>query len=213
MCSVPLNHNFCPRPVARWRLEYRTAKCDGKSHRAAMEPVNWSSDFHGEQNSSEVRADAKAYDGPLVKRRAPTDNDYVRIRAGKSGEVDLSSCYQVSVPGKYEVTFRGLLPDVLTKTELRAKARSVEPTSTPVQIKVGTTRFSVRSGFRIGMPIPKKARPKSGFAACLGMRRRLVQTRRPAPFSTSVRMLQRRLMWNTVNPIGGVLRERSPILW
>ncbi|MCH8806100.1 MAG: hypothetical protein IH986_08430 [Planctomycetes bacterium] len=98
----------------------------------------------------EITRDGKRvpYDGPLVKRGAPTEKDYVRIRPGKSviSEVDLSSCYQVSVPGKYEVASCGALPDVVTRSELRAKAKSDEPTQAPVEVKVRTRKFTVKPG-------------------------------------------------------------------
>ena len=51
------------------------------------------------------------YDGPLLKRSPATKKEYVLLKAGQSIEqsVDLSGCYQVSTPGKYEVQFRGTI--------------------------------------------------------------------------------------------------------
>ncbi len=55
-------------------------------------------------NCFDVFRDGKIvpYDGPIAKRAAPTQDEYIRIPAGKSitVDVDLSSAYQVSVLGK-----------------------------------------------------------------------------------------------------------------
>lgn len=89
------------------------------------------------------------YDGPLVKRAAPTEDDYVCIKPGKTVtvDVDLSSSYQVSVPAEYKVRFRGDLPDVAHTKELNAKAKGVVPFALEsAQATSRTTKFTVKSG-------------------------------------------------------------------
>lgn len=88
------------------------------------------------------------YDGPLVKRAAPAKDDYLRIRPGEkvTAEVDLSSCYQVSVPGNYEVSFRGVLPSVEVQTDFRAKLRSNDLSPSPKTISCRPAKFKVSPG-------------------------------------------------------------------
>jgi peptidyl-Lys metalloendopeptidase len=47
------------------------------------------------------------YLGKLVKRPAPSDSDYLTINAGASmsWQVNLSSYYDLTVPGNYDVTY------------------------------------------------------------------------------------------------------------
>lgn len=54
------------------------------------------------------------YQGPMLKRGDPSREDYVEIPAGESASatVDLSQVYEVSQPGRYEVTVTGGLHDV-----------------------------------------------------------------------------------------------------
>jgi peptidyl-Lys metalloendopeptidase len=51
-----------------------------------------------------------AYTGPLVKRGAPTDADYVRLGAGESlrYEVELTGVYDLSRNGQYAIEYTGL---------------------------------------------------------------------------------------------------------
>ena len=88
------------------------------------------------------------YDGPLVKRSTPTSKDYVRIPSNKkvSAEIDLSTAYQVSAPGNYEVRYRGCLHDVASKSELRAKAKPSTREQTPMRLKIRPKKLTVRTG-------------------------------------------------------------------
>lgn len=57
------------------------------------------------------------YQGPMVKRAAPTAGDYVTIAPGASVEarVDVSQVYEMAPPGNYQLTFRDELMDVATE--------------------------------------------------------------------------------------------------
>lgn len=52
-----------------------------------------------------------AYLGPLVKRAAPTADDYVTLEPGRSlvAEVELSAVYDLGLPGEYTIQFRAAL--------------------------------------------------------------------------------------------------------
>jgi len=56
------------------------------------------------------------YTGPLVKRGDPDADEYVEIPPGgeASEEVDLSLAYDLTRPGRYSVSFRGRLLDVVS---------------------------------------------------------------------------------------------------
>lgn len=111
----------------------------------------------------EILRDGKPvpYDGPIVKRAAPTKNEYVKIAAGKSVsvDVDVSTGYQVSVPGKYTVAYKGHVCDVCVKGDLKAK-RLAERTMSPVTIPVKAHKFTVKRG--------RHGRATSGEAARRG---------------------------------------------
>jgi hypothetical protein len=55
-----------------------------------------------------------AYRGPMVKRGAPTGDDYLRLPAGASAsaEADLALVFDLSKPGRYTLTPRLRLMDV-----------------------------------------------------------------------------------------------------
>ncbi len=97
----------------------------------------------------EVLRDGKPvpYDGPIAKRSAPTKKEYVKIAAGKSVsmDVDVSTGYQVSVPGKYTVAYKGHVCDVCDKGDLKAK-RLAERTMSPMTIPVKAHKFTVKPG-------------------------------------------------------------------
>lgn len=97
----------------------------------------------------EVKRDGELvpYDGPLVKRHAPGPEDYIKIQPGGSvsTDVDISSCYQVSLKGDYEVALREGLPDVVTKPELDMKKEG-QSVRVSVVVKIGTKKFTVKSG-------------------------------------------------------------------
>ncbi|WP_228530687.1 MULTISPECIES: protease [Myxococcaceae] len=71
------------------------------------------------------------YQGPLVKRAAPTADDYRELAPGASvdGEVDVGLAYDTAAPGRYALGFPGPLMDV-------AHARSEVPRETPQPMAV-----------------------------------------------------------------------------
>jgi peptidyl-Lys metalloendopeptidase len=90
------------------------------------------------------------YDGPLLKRTPASKKEYISLKAGESIEhsVDLSTCYQVSTPGKYEVRFRGTIHDVQAKSSYRKKKKIKSEDRSPMQLKVRSKKFTVRVGGR-----------------------------------------------------------------
>lgn len=57
------------------------------------------------------------YQGPMVKRAAPSASDYVTLAPGDSVEarVDVSLAHEMAPPGRYQLTFRKELMDVATE--------------------------------------------------------------------------------------------------
>ncbi len=57
------------------------------------------------------------YEGPMMKRAAPSADDYVAVAPGASVEarVDVSLAYDLKPPGRYRLTFRDELMDVATE--------------------------------------------------------------------------------------------------
>jgi peptidyl-Lys metalloendopeptidase len=65
---------------------------------------------------------AVAYLGALAKRPAPAAEDFVRVPKGQSrtARVELTSLYDMSQPGRYEISYRGAEGDVVPATGSRA---------------------------------------------------------------------------------------------
>ena len=65
------------------------------------------------------------YQGRMVKRGDPRPEDYVRIDPGasRSIDVDLSSAYDLSIPGTYQVTFKGRIYDVVKEAAVLPRKR------------------------------------------------------------------------------------------
>ncbi len=82
------------------------------------------------------------YEGPMMKRGAPSADDYVAIAPGASVEarVDVSLAYDFKPPGRYRLTFRDELMDVATEqAELPHRLEGFRPL--PVKCpSVETTR-------------------------------------------------------------------------
>lgn len=76
------------------------------------------------------------YDGPLVKRAAPTSKDYVTLAPGKSisAEVSLSDAYNTTKTGKYQILLKPL-PDVRAGGARLSLAAAAKPMklSTPAK--------------------------------------------------------------------------------
>lgn len=90
------------------------------------------------------------YDGPVLKRTPASKKEYVLLKAGETIEhsVDLSTCYQVSTPGKYEVRFRGTIHDVQAKPDYRKMKKITAEGRVPMQLKARGKKFTVRPGGR-----------------------------------------------------------------
>jgi len=89
-----------------------------------------------------------AYDGPIVKRGAPTAKDYITIKAGQTvaTEFPVSAAYDTSKPGTYQVKLKTPIPDVVPKVIGLAKALKAEnraPSMHPISHK---TSFKVEKG-------------------------------------------------------------------
>jgi hypothetical protein len=88
------------------------------------------------------------YDGPIIKRAAPTAEDYITIKAGKSveGEFMVSDGYNTSLPGTYNVKLKNPVPDVVPKSaKLRTAMKAGAHVRKPVPIKSATS-FKVEKG-------------------------------------------------------------------
>ena len=59
------------------------------------------------------------YQGPMVKRRAPSASSYEAIAPGATVEnrVEVTQAYDFKKPGTYRITFRDELMDVATRQE------------------------------------------------------------------------------------------------
>jgi peptidyl-Lys metalloendopeptidase len=100
----------------------------------------------------EVTVDGKTieYDGPVVKRGAPTPDDYIVIKAGQSVETEfpVSDAYDTSKPGTYHVKLKNPLPDVAPKQTHRGLAAAMktgerQPVEQAVPAKVS---FKIKKG-------------------------------------------------------------------
>jgi peptidyl-Lys metalloendopeptidase len=81
-----------------------------------------------------------AYLGALAKRGAPAAEDFVRVPKGqsKSARVELTSLYDMSQPGRYEISYRGAEGDLVPATGSRAML----PSNTAVVDVYGEARPS-----------------------------------------------------------------------
>ena len=98
----------------------------------------------------EISVDGKKveYDGPIVKRGAPTAKDYKLIKAGQSIVTDfpVSDAYDTSKPGTYRVKLKTAVPDVQPKRPQMAamlKAADFKPTKQAIK---ASTSFKVEKG-------------------------------------------------------------------
>ena len=98
---------------------------------APVRVLKWNTPLEGWFGSFlEVRRDGVEipYEGPMVKRGAPAEDDYVRIAPGAkvAATVDLAQVYPAVAPGIYTIAFTGSLHDVV---EGRQKVAGAERTS------------------------------------------------------------------------------------
>lgn len=70
-----------------------------------------------------VNGEAIGYDGPMVKRAAPTESDYLVIKAGQTVEAEypVSDAYDTSKPGNYVIKLKTPIPDTAPKLAGAAK--------------------------------------------------------------------------------------------
>jgi len=102
------------------------------------------------------------YDGPIIKRGAPTAKDYVLIKAGESVETNfpVSDAYDTSKPGTYEVTLKTMIPDARPKQPRLAAALNA-PDFEPIQLPVkDKTTFRVEKGEGRRLTLGAAARSK-----------------------------------------------------
>lgn len=102
------------------------------------------------------------YDGPLVKRAAPSAKDYKLIKAGQSvaAEFVVSDAYDTSKPGKYRVKLKTPILDARPKQSKFAaalKSADFEPKAQPI---MDTTSFIVTKGEARHLTLGAAARSK-----------------------------------------------------
>ena len=133
-----------PTPVLRGDVDVTVNVSVTNTTRQAITVLRW--ELPGERHEGaafRIQRDgqAVAYTGPLVKRAAPTREDYVRIEPGAtlSYEVELTSAYDLSRNGMYSIEYIGKGAhgaDASTaKSEamyLWLEARSERPAAEPV---------------------------------------------------------------------------------
>jgi peptidyl-Lys metalloendopeptidase len=88
------------------------------------------------------------YDGPMVKRAAPKESDYLVIKAGQTVEAEypVSDAYDTSRPGSYEVKLKTPIPDVAPK-EKGVAAALASGRRTPVRQPLSArTAFKIEKG-------------------------------------------------------------------
>ncbi len=112
----------------------------------------------------EITVDRKKveYDGPIIKRAAPSAKDYVLIKAGESIEAKfmVSNAYNTSRPGKYKVKLKSPILDVRPKSVKLAAALSASDfTPTPRAI-ADQTNFVVEPGDGERLTLGAAARSK-----------------------------------------------------
>ncbi|GMU03108.1 hypothetical protein KH5H1_72290 [Corallococcus caeni] len=82
------------------------------------------------------------YQGPMVKRAAPSADSYMAIAPGATVEntVEVTQAYDFKKPGTYRITFRDALMDVATRKEDVPRAggdyKSTPVTCAPVDVTV-----------------------------------------------------------------------------
>jgi len=81
-----------------------------------------------------------AYEGSVAKRGAPDADDYVKVpaRGRRTATIDLALAYAVTQPGRYRVTFRGVLHDVSAEGGSRLSDLK------PATLDCGAAEFSIK---------------------------------------------------------------------
>lgn len=123
--------------------------------------LRWQTPVDGiEANLLQVERDGQpvTYTGRLVKRPAPAAEDYLAIAAGDSFSVvfDPSSAYDMSVRGRYSVSYRAVMHDLRTRSGANLKSLQVAPLveSEPVEMWV--------EGWRDTPDLTEKKKPGGG---------------------------------------------------
>jgi hypothetical protein len=88
------------------------------------------------------------YDGPMVKRAAPTASDYLVIKAGQTVEAEypVSDAYDTSKPGNYLIKLKTPIPDAAP--ELAGAAESLAAATRPpvTQRMSASTKIKIEQG-------------------------------------------------------------------
>ncbi len=89
--------------------------------------LTWHTPFEGIANEIfRVERDGEIlpYEGPLVMRGDPTEEDYLFLAAGASASatVDLTTAYDLSEPGAYTIAYTAALLDVAGSEDARAES-------------------------------------------------------------------------------------------
>jgi peptidyl-Lys metalloendopeptidase len=102
------------------------------------------------------------YDGPLVKRAAPTASEYKLIKAGQSVEAEfpVSNAYETSKQGSYEVELKNPVADARPKVAKLAAALKSAAFAPQVHAIEGKASFSVVKGEERRLTLGAAARDK-----------------------------------------------------
>ena len=103
------------------------------------------------------------YEGPLAKRGRPSPEDYILIPAGRSvsKDVDLSSAYQVTVSGNYDVSLESLIQSPVSTTEFAGLSRGAELSGRRIErLQSDPVRFVVEEGGERRMTLGEAMRTK-----------------------------------------------------
>jgi peptidyl-Lys metalloendopeptidase len=102
------------------------------------------------------------YDGPIVKRAAPTASEYKLIKAGQSVEAEfpVSDAYETSKQGSYEVELKNPIPDARPKVAKLAATLKSATFAPKVHAIEGKASFSMVKGEQKRLTLGAVARNK-----------------------------------------------------
>ena len=97
-----------------------------------------------------VDGESIEYDGPMIKRGAPTASDYLVLAPGQTVEAEfpVSDAYDTSKPGKYDVKIKRAIGDVVPeKSAVKAATALASGNRAPAREQVSAkTRFTIEKG-------------------------------------------------------------------
>ena len=138
----------------------------------AIRILKWNTPLEGlRSNCLDVKRNGKPvpYDGIMVKRGAPTAEDFLTVPAGKSvtNKVDLGKAYDMSAPGRVKVDFKkeGLRLAADTVETSLAKTNSVAIAGVPsfkparsVKVVTKSADFKITGSAKKRLPLGAEAR-------------------------------------------------------